>query len=305
MKLFAISDIHTDVWFPNAVEKDRWKIDDPPESASRDTLEYIWNMYEYPLDVDAILVAGDIANDYLTTTYTLKWLSEKYKKVYFVVGNHELCVRGGTPSKSNLQFLNSYEKVTNLGRYADSLGNCYLLDASMRDGIAGTMGFADFKCCCYDVASEIRMKLAWRRSWFDGKHWRVHSMNPDDIWESERVRMHDLIGGKPKVLVTHYTPIQLGITFDARNDPGNAFFFFDAKEFLEEFEDDAYWVCGHTHYHYKAVYTNAKGAKVTILCNPNGYPESSHTALYAPSEKRPKTATAIGLTENEHFIIEI
>ena len=306
MRYFVLSDIHTDLWFPFAVDRQRMECYDPHESVTRETLDYIWNLREYPTDVDGIIVPGDITNDYQSTCYTMKWLSEKYKKVYIVIGNHDMTVRGGTPSQSNLQFLSSYEKVTNIERYADSLGNCYLLDTSMRDRIAGTMGFPDFKCCCPDKAWAERSKLYWKRSWYDGKHWRGKDFNADALWEAESSSMRTLCQMQPKVMVSHYTPIQLGISFDFRNDPNNALFYFDAKEFLEIFDHDAYWLCGHVHEAKRTVYTNAKGFKITILCNPNGYPEDPHKWVYEPETWRGQIRAMQSFEyNNEAFIITL
>lgn len=304
MKLFLTSDLHTDIWYSYVIDdRKRIEVDDPDESVAFETLDHIWKLYEYPIDVEGIVVAGDLTNDFQSTCYTLKWLSQKYKSVFFCVGNHDLVVRGGTPSKSNLQFLSSYEKVTNLEKYADSLGNVHLLDSSMvHPGIAGTMGFCDFKSTCSGSFAE-RMKIQWRRSWFDGKHWRLSDMSPDTVWKASRDSLLDIVRMQPKLILTHYAPIQVGITFDFRNDPGNAFFFFDGSEFFEELDHDTIWLCGHVHEARKAEYVNAKGFKVTILCNPTGYPEDHHKWIYKPDDGgRAVSSCPINI---EDFIIEV
>lgn len=307
MRFFVLSDIHTDLWFPFAVDRPRWECYDPHESVIQETLDYIWKLREYPTDVDGIIVPGDITNDYQSTCYTIKWLSEKYKKVYIVIGNHDMTVRGNaTPSRSNLPFKSSQEKVDALVEYGRELGNVRVLDKMLYDDIAGTMGFADFKCCCPDTSWAERMKLYWKRSWYDGKYWRGKNFNADALWEAESRRMRTLCLMQPKVMVTHFTPIQLGISFDFRNDPLNAVFYFDAKEFLEIFDHDAYWLCGHVHEAKSTVYTNAKGFKITILCNPNGYPDDPHTWVYEPETwKGQIRAMKTFEYNNESFIIEV
>ena len=130
--------------------------------------------------------------------------------------------------------------------------------------------------------------------------------NADALWEAESRRMRTLCLMQPKVMVTHYTPIQLGISFDFRNDPLNAVFYFDAKEFLEIFDHDAYWLCGHVHEAKRAVYTNAKGFKITILCNPNGYPEDPHRWVYEPEMHRGQLRAMKSFEyNNEAFIITL
>ena len=56
----------------------------------------------------------------------------------------------------------------------------------------------------------------------------------------------------------------------------------------------------------KMVYTNAKGFKITILCNPNGYPEDSHTWVYEPKMWRGQIRAVNSFKyNNEGFIIEV
>ena len=115
MRLFFLSDLHTDFWWPYANSRKEYEMPDPPEEVTRKTLEHRWANKRlvdlFTTDVDGIIVPGDLGNDWLTSTRTLKWLREKYKKVYFVVGNHDIAVRGGTQSKSNIQFRNSIKKI--------------------------------------------------------------------------------------------------------------------------------------------------------------------------------------------------
>lgn len=48
------------------------------------TMEYLWKTFDYP-DTDAIVLAGDVTNDWLTYTRAVKWLSKKYKDVIRIV----------------------------------------------------------------------------------------------------------------------------------------------------------------------------------------------------------------------------
>ena len=73
-------------------------------------MDWLWKFREYPV-TDALIVAGDIANDYQSYVQTVEWLSKKYKKVYICVGNHDILVRHATPYASNAKFALSEDKL--------------------------------------------------------------------------------------------------------------------------------------------------------------------------------------------------
>lgn len=229
MKVLCLSDIHADIWFTHAVKPARLKVDDPAEDVVYDTLEYIWDFKDIPLDVDGIIVAGDIGNDYLTTTRTLAWLANKYEKVWAVAGNHDMTVCGGTPSKSNLQFTSSEQKLQAMIDATLKFPNyhCYLLNGDKRLGVAGCMGMCDFKC--ETPSYGLDPFTNWKRKWYDGKYWRYLSQ-PREIWDHYDKLMTDIVQQKPKVMVTHFVPYQLGVPFEFRNDPWNYVFYFDAEK---------------------------------------------------------------------------
>lgn len=272
MKILALSDIHTDIWFTHAVKPARLKCDDPDESVVYDTLAHIWDFEQIPTNVDGIIVAGDIGNDFLTTTRTLKWLSEKYEKVWVVAGNHDMAVRGGTPSKSNLQFTSSEQKLQAMIDYTLKLPNydCYLLNGDKRLGIAGCMGMCDFRCA--PPSYGLDPFTDWRRNWFDGKHWRYFNQVPGKIVNHYDEMLTNICQKQPKVIVTHFVPYELGVPHEFRNDHWNYVFYFKGEKYFDMLDNDTYWICGHVHGRRQAEILNSKGKKIHIICNPIGYP---------------------------------
>jgi hypothetical protein len=73
MRLFAISDLHTDF------KENRLVVESLPD----DTFKQ-----------DALIVAGDVADRLEVIEYTLALLRSKFRHVFYVPGNHELWVRG-------------------------------------------------------------------------------------------------------------------------------------------------------------------------------------------------------------------
>jgi len=75
MKVFAVSDIHTDY----------------PEN-----LEWVKSLTKEEFGGDALIVAGDVSDDEKTFIETFRHLSRTFRHVFFVAGNHELYLRKGT-----------------------------------------------------------------------------------------------------------------------------------------------------------------------------------------------------------------
>jgi len=84
MRVFAISDVHTD--FPENVQLlDRLS-----------TTEY---------REDALILAGDVSHDLAVVRRTLERLLERFRYLFYVPGNHELWVRNGGQSLEKFQTL--------------------------------------------------------------------------------------------------------------------------------------------------------------------------------------------------------
>lgn len=302
MKYYILSDLHIDFYEAYAVKPARYKMADPAEDVTIDTLEYIWNTHFLP-EADAIILAGDYSNDYLRFSRMIPWISKKYPEVYLVLGNHDLTCRGATDSKSNLQFTSSEQKIAKMKEICDAIPNVHFLDGNIVNGIGGCMGMCDFKCEAPTYGLDAFTN--WKRNWYDGKHWRYFRQVPAAIWNYQEQLMMNIVKQKPKIMVTHFVPYELGVPFEFRVDPWNYVFYFKGEQFLEEMENDSYWICGHVHGRRMAEYVNSKGNVIHIRCNPFGYPQD-----YMPycdivdytGEKIERTQTRM---THEDFIIEV
>lgn len=273
MKTLLVSDLHVDTYFDYAVKPSRLKSVDPAADVVYDTLDYIWNEYCIPF-TDAIVIAGDISNDFLTFERTVDWLAKKYKKVYIVLGNHDIVVRGATCSKSNNIFTCSEEKIIAMTNSCRRYYNVFLLENDIIDDIAGCMGMCDFKC---DVMPySLDPKFMWSKDWFDGQHWNYFGNNPERLCEHYEKVLDKFTKRRPRMIVTHFAPYELGIPKHYLNNQWNFAFYFKAEKFLDKFEHETYWLCGHTHDRRSVDYVNSKGQTVHIICNPLGYPQDSN-----------------------------
>ena len=303
MKYYILSDLHIDFYEEYAVKPARYRMADPPEDVTVDTLEYIWNDYFLP-KADAIILAGDYSNDYLRFSRMVPWIAKKYPEVYLVLGNHDLTCRGATDSKSNLQFTSSEQKIVKMKEICDAIPNVHFLDGNIVNGIGGCMGMCDFKCEA--PAYGLDAHTAWKRNWYDGKYWRYFRQDPSAIWDYQEQSMMNIVKQKPKIMVTHFVPYEIGVPFEFRNNPWNYVFYFKGEQFLEEMENDSYWICGHVHGRRMAEYVNSKGNVIHIRCNPFGYPQDDGKLL---GDVIDYTGEAIKRTQvpltHEDFIIEV
>lgn len=305
MRLFFLSDIHVDFWWKFANKRADYEMSDPPEEVTRKTLDHIWSKgYLYPTDVDGIVVPGDLGNDWLTCTRTLKWLKEKYKKVYFVPGNHDIAVRGGTASASNVQFPGSAHKIEAYRRFcADN--DIVFLEGDTVDGIGGCMMMCDFSVSHPKLRSWL--VINWRRKWYDGRTWRYLRNEPFAIMDHYRQLLDKIVENKPRVIVTHFCPSVLPIAFDDRNYPENAYFYFDASKWLNEIEQDTIWICGHTHHPKRTDYLNKRGALIRVMCNPLGYPQDRYSNIISTDYEEGKGEVErrfLGIDESQ-FVIDV
>ena len=215
MTYYILSDIHLEFHIDNL-------------SISNEDIDKIIGRY---FEVaDNILFAGDAGNDIKTQIRLYEYLSWKYKNVYIVFGNHDLCYNKNNTSEN---------RILEVKKYLPK--NVYLLNGNSINNISGTMGMCDFDKdhTPYDI-------FKWKQ-WFDGTHWNYMDMNPYNIKKFEINKLNVCIKSKPNIIMTHYIPEQAGINEQYINDPFNKYFIFNANEQLEMIEKDTYWIYGHTH----------------------------------------------------------
>ena len=304
MKAYIMSDIHVDTHFTYANKPSLLKEDDPCEEVTFATMDWLWKFHDIP-ETEALIIPGDMSNDFLTFTREIQWLSKKYKEVFFTPGNHDMMVRGGTPSKSNLVFKTTEEKIAAMKAECEKYPNVHFLEGSMVNGIAGCMGMNDFKCEPHTLGGPTLTR--WRR-WFDAKHWKYMHNDPTAIWEHYDKTMTELCEKKPKIIVTHFVPYEVGVNWKYRSNPLNEMFYFRGEKYLDMLDDGTIWACGHIHDKKYIEYHNRNGNKITILCNPFGYPGEQTfqgDVLLYPKNDNEKIVRKQEVIDKEKYIVEI
>ena len=230
MKYFFISDLHVDFY--------------APLSRNVSTLrEYFEAFFERNfLPANACCIAGDIANDYFTYVEFLKFIAEKYSCVYVCLGNHDIIMELDGRFGVDREFKTSEEKIAYFITEADKIQNVMLLENRIADGIAGCMGMCDFKYMHSSAASEITNKMLWATRWFDGRHWNYMKNDSGQLWKHYDSIFRTLSLKRPKIMMSHFLPLEFEMPKRYRNDPCSNFFYFHGATYLENLDDGSIWL---------------------------------------------------------------
>jgi len=173
MRIFAISDLHTDF------------IENRNRLQQLSSLDY---------QGDALLVAGDIADDMRVISWTLKELRSRFSQVFYVPGNHELWVRNGD--------CDSIEKFRRV------LGLCEELGVQTQPGRAGrywVVPLFSWYTADYDEKKEADASSleGWADFYFCKWPFRMGSVSDYFLRLNEpRIRRYD----GPVLTLSHFLP---------------------------------------------------------------------------------------------------
>ena len=133
------------------------------------------------------------------------------------------------------------------------------------------MGFNDFSVGSKMWPHPKKWLIEQWLSWYDNVHWRYLDNNPDLIFRDEMKKLKNVVSQKPDIVITHFIPTAFGIPAEYENEISNAFFYFNADNYLSQMKNKSVWVAGHTHGTGKKILNLGKN-KITLLLNPIGYP---------------------------------
>ena len=268
MTYFFVSDLHVDFY--------------SPLSRTVSLLHrYFEDFFERNfLPADVCCIAGDIANNYFTYVEFLKFIAVKYSKVYVCFGNHDIITEHAGVFGAEIVFPTSESKIEYFLNAVSGISNVCLLEKQIQDGVAGCMGMCDFKYRHEPGASEVLNQVLWSTRWFDGRHWNYKQNNPVRLWEYYDTVLKELSERKPKIMMTHFLPLEFGMAERYKRDPYSNFFYFNGAPYLENLDDGSIYQAGHTHTAIKKKFVDSRGKSHLLLCNPVGYPGENPYAEY-------------------------
>lgn len=271
MLTYFISDIHADAWLPLTKN----------ESVLRPELERMYDRYFHP--ADAVSLSGDIADDSTLFLSVVKFLAEKYSRVFLTLGNHELAVSDKFVIDD--AFDDTESKIAFLKERLSDIGNVHLLDGDVVEGFGGTMGMCDFSFQVEDGRPYDSLTM-WSRAYHDGRCWKYMNQDPLAILKSEREKISGIVELAPKVVLTHFFPVQMGVHGSFAENEKTAFYCFDASEYLESLPESTIWQCGHTHNIVDTTWVDKNNKGHRIICNPLGLPSENNGFNFFYEEKK-------------------
>lgn len=224
------------------------------------------------LPADACCIAGDIANNYFTYVEFLKFIAEKYSQVYICLGNHDVITEREGVFGVDRDFPTSESKIAFYLEEAAKIPNLHLLENSHIGNVAGCLGMCDFSYKHSPDATVVNYKFLWKARWFDGRHWNYKDNDTAALWDYYRGVMLELTAARPKVMMSHFLPMEFGMAEMYLANPNSTYFFFQGDEFLRNLDEGSIWQAGHTHSAIKRVVRDSLGKSHLLLCNPVGYP---------------------------------
>ena len=202
-----------------------------------------------PSGIDALVVAGDLATAPMLRG-SLALLAEKYERVVFVTGNHEM-YDSSPPEVAEIRkwVIDNAPCVTWLdkellkfrGDPSTDIVGCTLWFPESQDARQNEDGLNDFRA--------IR----------DFKPWVYEEAKRDAEYLVDNVLEGD-------VVITHHLPTIQSVPERYRGDPMNAFFLHDVEEKVIRRRKPKLWIHGHTHDSCDYVIGETR-----VVCNPYGY----------------------------------
>ena len=229
-------------------------------------------------EAEVLCVAGDTSDNPKLFIDFYRLVSKKYKQTFLIFGNHDLTVQHDDYFLQN-PFTDTQTKLNWLKEKLVEIPNVTLLDGTVETcgnlKIGGTMGFNDFSVgSALYPHTKSELKNEWLH-WFDNVNWRYKNNNPDLILHDELLKLSKVIQQKPDIVMTHFIPTAVGIPKKYQAEITNAFFYFNADDFLAKMKSNSIWHCGHTHDSSKKIHSIKSGLltkKINLLVNPVGYP---------------------------------
>jgi len=216
---------------------------------------------------EILFVLGDVAEKGNIVVSTLASLKERYKRVIFVAGNHDLYVEhiGSFKSKS------STEKADILKKALADAGVEMLTGESIEINgvkIGGSHMWYDETYLMSKKGSEdIKRRFMSYWNMFMRDAGMLGRDGPFGIFERE-IKKLEVLKDEVDVFLSHINPVPLDAYFaeEFRGDLSNTFFCFDGRKALETGKIKHFFF-GHTHVGLEMSYANVK-----LHCNPFGYP---------------------------------
>jgi len=223
---------------------------------------------------EILILAGNVNSSLVTIEPFLLELKKYYKYIFYVHGNHEMCM---FEDDISIYDNNSFKKIDRLKKLVKSIPGCGFLNGF--DGqyivlkqynnlvISGLSMWWDYDRTKYDGHYIKLLDRKYSNNYkfiafgFNRNTWKKNSFLPRSLSNARLFkRFYKILQKLPQsdIVVTHYSPLKL-------SEKVSLFTFFDGEEELKRLNPKV-WICGHTFEKH-----NLKFDSTQIVTNPIGY----------------------------------
>jgi Icc-related predicted phosphoesterase len=238
-------------------------------------MEFLQKFYKIKPNADYLFLAGDIGKLGLSNyNYFFEYCSKNWKKVFYVLGNHEYYHNYKTIDKLNFEYKQFFSNFDNI--YLLDNNGVDIEDNNQKYFIYGTTLWSNPNTTDF-INDFIHIKTK------NDKNWNVNiSLNQfRDLHQNSMNKLIENIKNKKNIiLLTHFPPlrkINKNTTSDPKynNDDLSSYYSNHlTDDYLNKFditESNFYkniilWMCGHTHYSFDFTHNNTR-----FLSNQKGY----------------------------------
>lgn len=248
MKIAYMSDLHLDTYFDNQELLDEFKL----------------------IEADVLVMSGDIAefNNYFSLMGFFDGLSEIFKNVILIAGNHEYYGKDLTLDTldfhtnylpKNFTFLNNESiKIDNVNFYGGTLW-CDVDSISNNDKPIIIQLINDFKLI---KNNGLNLSLESLREYYE------------EFLKGMYQNITDKTDDSKLVVLSHFAPSMLSVTPRFKGSRANQYFCNSLDDTIAASNIDV-WIHGHVHSNHDYMIN-----KTRVLCNPRGYPsENSNISI--------------------------
>lgn len=262
MKVHYISDLHLNLWVANKTN---------PQKIKKSVDKLIEKLGFSHADV--LILAGDLGHYFIQNSIFLEQVSQFYKMVFLVNGNHDiLLVSGHSQKKYGNSYLNRKKEMK---EFCSKRENLHYLDGETISfngikfaGVGMTWDDSFYQKLYREKPETPDIKRLYSKKVGDPKI--MGDLNPKEYFEEEKRKL-DGINSDIDVMITHYGPtVPDDIRENYKNDPKTTFYFFDGERYLKKLSPKK-WIFGHTHDHF-----DFNVGKTNCLCNSFGYPNEKN-----------------------------
>ncbi len=226
---------------------------------------------------DVLCVAGDTCDDPNLFVKFYQTVSPLYKKIFVVLGNHDLTIGNKSYFRNN-PFAETQNKLDFLKGKISVLGTVSILDGTVEEfeGVkfGGTMACNDWTWA-YKLepdGTDFMLLHNWHY-WYDYIHWNYMGNNHAEILKSEMDKLDCVVSQKPDIIMTHFIPLFFGVEREYYNLETTTYFYFNGQKYLDQLKDKCIWQAGHTHAARAKDLHQPDGRLIHLKLNPVGYPD--------------------------------